>query len=149
VARCPPRQSATAGHGVAAGTPFAVFVRLGYPRSADTVAGPVLIKALIDGVTAAFQAHTDQASLDEIARRIAATTSQPPEAVAAMLANAERAVLGHVDKFAYPRASGVQWNPGDHACMAGQVANEPAAGDSWTLSGQIQEVHPRLRRAPQ
>jgi hypothetical protein len=128
---------------VSADTPFAVMLALAHPRPAAHVAGPELVKALIDGTVAAFQGHDDQTSLSEISRRIAGNVNQPPSAVAAMLANRERAVLGRVDKLAFTRGSGVQWNPGDHACMAGQIISEPTDKDSWSLSGQVYELRAR------
>ena len=58
-------------------TPFAVFLTLGHPRAKTVGAGPELVKALIDGTVAAFQAHGDQASAAVIAARLAVVTGQP------------------------------------------------------------------------
>jgi hypothetical protein len=132
-----------AEQGVASDAPFAVLLELACPRSATAVAGPELVKALIDGAVSAFHAHADLASLQEIARRIAVTTGQHPDYVAAMLTNAERGVLGRIDKLAFLRGDGVQWNPSDHMCMAGQVTIARHVGDSWKLSGEVHELRPR------
>jgi len=57
-----------------------------------------------------------------------------------MLTNRDCAALGRLAKLAYPRSNAVQWNPGDHACMAGQVTCEPSRCESWVLSGQVFEL---------
>ena len=38
------------------------------------------------------------------------------------------------------RGTGVQWNPADHLCMAGQVLCQQVPGGTWTLSGEIHAV---------
>jgi hypothetical protein len=48
-----------AGQPAVPATPFAVFLTLGYPRARSVGAHPELVKALIDGTVAAFQAHGD------------------------------------------------------------------------------------------
>ena len=117
--------------------------RLPHPRlSARKTVGadPELVKALIDGTVAAFQAHGDQASAAEIAARLAIATGQPAGLIAQTLLDDERAVLGVADRLVHPRGTGVQWNPADHLCMAGQVLCREAPGDTWTLSGEIHAV---------
>src|SRR6266568_4352687 len=47
------------------------------------------------------------------------------------------AVLGVTDMLVHPRGTGVQWNPADHLCMAGQVLRRQVPGGTWTLSGEI------------
>jgi len=60
--------------------------------------------------------------------------------IAETLLNDRRAVLGTTDMLVHPRGTGVQWNPADHLCMAGQVLCRPAPGGTWTLSGEIHAV---------
>src|SRR5260221_10977165 len=97
---------------IAAGTPFAVFLTLGYPRGMNAAADPELVKALIDAAAAAFQAHGDRAGLGEIAGRVAAATGQPPGAIAGMLADDRRAGLGVPYPLAPPRGARGAWDPG-------------------------------------
>ena len=121
-------------------TPFAVFLTLGYPRARSVGADPELVKALIDGTVAAFQAHGDQASAAVIAARLAVVTGQPAGLIAQALLDDGRAVLGVTDRLVHLRGTGVQWNPADHLCMAGQVLCREAPGDAWTLSGEIYAI---------
>jgi hypothetical protein len=132
-----------AGRKVAEGTPFAVSLTLSRPRAKTMVANPELVKALIDGAVAAFQAPGDPAGLGEIAVRIAAATGEPPSVITRILADNSRAALGAAGSLVHLRAAGVQWNPADHLCVAGQVQIAGAAGDTWTLSGDIHAVEPR------
>lgn len=103
-------------------------------------ADPERVKALIDGTVAAFQAHGDQASAAGIAARVAITTGQPAGLIAQALLDHDRAVVGAADRLVYPHGTGVQWNPADHLCVAGQVLCREAPGDTWTLAGEIHAV---------
>ena len=129
-----------AGPPAAPATPFAVFLALGYPRTKTVGAGPELVKALIDGAVAAFQAHGDQASAAVIAARLAIVIGQPAGLIAQALLDDGRAVLGVTDRLVYSRGTSVQWNPADHLCMAGQVLCQEAPGDRWALSGEIHAI---------
>ena len=73
------------------------------------------------GTVAAFQAHGDGVALTEAAARLAGGTGQPASLIARALLDDRRAVLGMTDRLVHLRGSGVQWNPADHLCMAGQV----------------------------
>jgi len=132
-----------ASPGAGEGMPFAVFLTLGYPRGRTATASPELVKALIDGTVAAFQAHGDRAGAGEIATRVAVGTGWPPGMITQMLTDDRRAVLGITGKLVHLRGAGVQWNPADHLCMAGQVLCAATAEDTWTLSGNIHAVEPR------
>lgn len=127
--------------------PFAVFLTLQYPGTKTAAADPELVKALIDGATAAFHAHGDRAGLPEIALRVAANVGEQPKAITQMLADDRNAVLGVPRRLLYLRGTGVQWMPGDHMCMAGQVLCEAATADTWTLSGEILALEPRPQAA--
>jgi len=93
----------------AAGAPFAVFLTLSHLR-AKTVAGPELVKALIDGTVAAFQTSGDPVGLGEIAARTAAATGEPSGLITQILIDGQRAVLGAAGNLVHLRGAGVQWN---------------------------------------
>lgn len=130
----------TASRPAAATAPFAVFLTLGYPRAKTVGADPELVKALIDGTVAALQAHGDQATVSGIAARLAAAARWPAALIAQMLVDEKRAVLGVTGRLVYLRGTGVQWNPADHLCVAGQLLCREAPDDMWTLSGGIHAV---------
>ena len=130
----------TTGQSATPETPFAVFLTLGYPHTRSVGADPELVKALIDGTVAAFQAHGNQASAAEMATRLAVATGQPAGLIAQALLDNKHAVLGITDRLVYPHGTGVQWNPADHLCMAGQVLCRQAPDDAWMLSGEIHAV---------
>lgn len=124
------------------GAPFSVFLTLGYPMRRPMAANPELVKALVDGTVAAFQAHGNRLTAMELAARVSAITNQPIELVAQNLLDNRRAVLGVTDELVHLRGDGVQWNPSDHQCMAGQILVQPTPSTTWTLSGQIYSVEP-------
>jgi hypothetical protein len=117
-----------------------VFLTLSHPRAKTAGANPELVKALMDGTVAAFQAHGNQGAVAEIATRLAVATGRPAHLIAQTLLNDGRAVLGVTDMLVHLRGTGVQWNPADHLCMAGQVLCQQVPGGTWTLSGEIHAV---------
>ena len=58
----------TASEPAAPAAPFAVFLTIGYPRTRTVTADPEVVKALIDGTVAAFQALGDSLAVTEIVR---------------------------------------------------------------------------------
>lgn len=122
--------------------PFSVFLTLGYPMKRPMGANPELVKALIDGTVAAFQAHGNRLSAVELAARVSAITNQHVDLIVQTLLDDRRAVLGVADDLLYLRGTGVQWNPSDQLCMAGQILVQPTPSTTWTLSGQIYSVEP-------
>lgn len=137
-------EAETAGQPAVA-TPFAVFLTLGHPHAKTVGADPELVKALIDGTVAAFQAHGSHGMATEIAARLAVATGRPSGPIAQTLLNDRRAVLGITDMLVQPRGNGVQWNPADHLCMAGQVLCRQAPGGTWTLSGEIHAIEQKYQ----
>ena len=133
-------EAQTPGQPAAPATPFAVFLTLSHPHAKTVGADPELVKALVDGTVAAFQAHGNQRTVTEIATRLAAATGRPAGMIAQTLLNDGRAVLGVTDTLVHLRGTGVQWNPADHLCMAGQVLCRQVPGGTWTLSAQIHAV---------
>lgn len=129
----------TATRPVALSERFAVFLTLSHPDTKSPGANPVLVKALMDGTVAAFQAHGDRASADEIAARLTVTIGQPTSVIKQALLDDGRAVLG-TDTLVHLRGPSVQWNPADHLCVAGQVVSRQVPGTKWMLSGKIYAV---------
>ena len=113
--------------------PFSVFLTLGYPMKRSIAANPELVKAVIDGTVAAFQAHGNRLSAVELAARVSAITNQHVDLIVQTLLDDRRAVLGVTDDLLYLRGTGVQWNPSDQLCMAGQVLVQPRPSTTWTL----------------
>jgi hypothetical protein len=130
----------TAEAGAGARVPFAVFLTLAGPRGATGPASPELVKALIDGTVAAFQGSAQPGRTAKPAARIAAATGEQPGVITQLLSDSTRAVLGAAGTLVHLRGEGVQWNPADHLCVAGQLLINQAAGNAWTLSGAIHAV---------
>ncbi len=119
------------------GERFAVLLTLTPPAGSRPAARPDLVKPLLDGAIAAFQAHEDDASLAEVSTRLAATLGDTPSEVARMLQNGDRAVLGSPGWLVYLFGNGVKWNPDDHNCTLGELTISEPAGGRWLLSGRI------------
>lgn len=117
--------------------PFAV--RLTVHGADAPVSSPTVVKSLIDGTVAAFQAHGDPLTRDEIAYRIADSLGVGRRDAAHLLTRPERAVLGVRPRLAWPWRDGVQWNPGDDFCLAGEVL-AAAGSEQWVLSGRVVEI---------
>ena len=132
----------TAEASIAASELFAVRLTLSCPQSKVVGANPPLVKGLFDGTIAAFQSHSDHATVDEIAIRLARTVGKPVDLITEMLLNCGHSVLG-ADSLVHLRGSGVQWNPADHLLMAAQVVCRPVSGTRWMLSGEIHAVEPK------
>jgi hypothetical protein len=76
----------------------------------------------------------------QAAARVAAATGEQPGLITQLLADGSRAVLGATGTLVHLRGEGVQWNPADHLCVAGQLLITQTAGHTWTLSGAIHAV---------
>jgi hypothetical protein len=123
---------------------FGVFLDLETPPSARPGVRSELVKALIDGVVSAFQAHLDDTTVPSIATKIANGINADPNEVAVKLLASGRAVLGLRHRLVHSRGEGVQCNPSDHLCVAGQLLSHP--GNQWRLSGEIYLLAALLRR---
>jgi hypothetical protein len=133
---------------IAAAEPFGVFLTLRVPPGGRGTPGAVLVKSLIDGVVAAFQAHGDLLTVRQVAERLGRAIGEEPAHVAEMPLDQRQAALGVVDQLVRARAGGVQWNPGDHMCVAGQVLRDEARGRDWRLSGELRRLEPVTPQAP-
>ena len=71
---------------------------------------------------------------------VAIATGQPTSLIARALLDDRRAVLGITGRLVHLRGTGVQWNPADHLCAAGQLLCRQAPGGEWTPSGEIHVV---------
>jgi hypothetical protein len=50
-------------------------------------------------------------------------------------------VLGVVPRLVKPyRDAGVQWNPADHRCVAGDLLPAEPVGPSWAIRGELVEL---------
>ncbi len=122
--------------------PFGVRLRLEAPGS--EFAAPELVKSVVDGTVAALQAHGDRGTVDDMSTRLAEQLGASGEGLARELLDDRRAVLGVTRRLLYRRAAGVQWDPGDNLCLAGEVLVEP--GSAWALSGIVEELVRPTRR---
>ncbi|HET9015729.1 MAG TPA: hypothetical protein VFN57_09030 [Thermomicrobiaceae bacterium] len=123
--------------------PFGMFLRVGRPTGDPKRLTPALVKSLVDGTVSALQAHGDQNTVDEMAARLAKQVDMRAEQIAAMLVDTSNVVLGSVWHLVHRfRKEGVQWNPSDQLCVAGEVLLEVADGPDWQLSGEVWELMP-------
>jgi hypothetical protein len=101
---------------------------------------PELLKTVLDGVVCAFQTHVDETTVHDMVSRIADELNVDPNDVAQNLLASGRAVLGARHQLLHRRGVGVQWNPSDHLCVAGQLLR--SRGDRWRLRGEIYRLRP-------
>jgi hypothetical protein len=120
-------------------TPFAVRVQVRPPHGVQPVWGG-LVKGIFDGVISAFQAHTDTAILPDVAERLATVLPADRVEIAERLIDQRRAVLGVVPRLVKPYRKGVQWNPADHHCVAGELLAAKAVDSRWAIKGEIVEL---------
>jgi hypothetical protein len=100
---------------------FGVFLDLEVPPSTGPGVRPELLKTVLDGVVCAFQTHVDETTVHDMVSRIADELNVDPNDVAQNLLASGRAVLGARHQLVHRRGVGVQWNPSDHLCVAGQL----------------------------
>ena len=123
---------------------FAVSVQLRPPRGISPLWGK-LVKGVFDGLICAFQAHTDTKDLTQIVDRLASQLQTDAEVIKGYLlderiTDQSRAVLGDVARLVFLRGSGVQWNPSDHLCMAGELLTAQPIDDRWAIKGEVVEL---------
>lgn len=128
---------------LAAGTPYAVIVTIRPPLHKDDPRPDLLMKAIFDGVIAAFQAHADTEVLTDVSARLATVlTVADPAEIAQHLRDEHRAVLGTVEQLVLPHRSAGTWNPGDHWCVAGQLLAVDPVDSRWAIRGRVVEIRP-------
>jgi hypothetical protein len=121
------------------GTPFAVSVQVRPPHGRQPVWGD-LLKGIFDGVISAFQAHTDTTVLPEVVARLATVLPADPVEIEALLLDRCLAVLGVVPRLVSLREAGVQWNPADDRCVAGEMLAAEPVGPRWAIRGELVEL---------
>jgi hypothetical protein len=120
-------------------TPFAVRVQVRPPHGRQPVWGG-LVKGIFDGVVCAFQAHTDMAVLPDVAARFATVLPADPVEIEGHLLDQHRALLGVVPRLVKPYGAGVQWDPADHLCVAGELLAADPVGPRWAIKGELVEL---------
>jgi hypothetical protein len=138
---CAPNWLAMRRHGVESaaalphGRPFGLRVVV-RPGAGGAAYAAGFVKPLLDGVVAALHRH-DGRDLALLAERLAAQLGAPAAEVAELLASDGPSPLG-TRRLIWGRAQGVQWNPGDDACVAAEVlVAERSAGGEWSCSGEV------------
>jgi hypothetical protein len=102
---------------------------------------PDLLKPLLDGVTAAFQAHGDAASATAMADILSGRVDADADDLAGLLVGKQRAILGVVPSLVYAYRGGVKWNPSDDRCVAAEIILDHGAG-GYVLSGSVSPAEP-------
>jgi hypothetical protein len=126
---------------LAAETPFAVTVEIRPPHNRHP-RPDLKMKAVFDGVIAAFQTHTDTAVLDDVARRLATVLPCDAAEITRHLHDDRRAVLGAVPQLVRPNNAAGVWNPGDHWCLVGQLLAVEPVDSRWAIRGEVVEIRP-------
>jgi hypothetical protein len=121
------------------GTAFAVKVEVRPPHRHRRVLGN-LVKGIVDGVVAAFQAHTDTTILQEAASRLATSLAADPAEIERHLLDQRRAVLGSVPRLVRLSDDGVVWAPADEFCVAGELLRVEPIDEHWAIRGEVVEV---------
>ncbi|MGE2835436.1 hypothetical protein [Mycobacterium sp. SMC-4] len=127
--------------------PFALHLEVRPPRGQRPVWGG-LVKSFFDGAICAYQAHTDMAVLPIVAQRIASVLGESPREIDELLLNQRHAVIGAVPLLVKPFGAGVQWQPSDQMCVAGELlaapADEPGCVEHarWAIRGRLVELAP-------
>jgi hypothetical protein len=115
--------------------PFALRLTLGIP--AEVSSRPAnLIKPIFDGVISALHQH-DGSDIMELSSRVAADLKRSPDEIHTLLSSSVGAVLGP-HPLLHRFGAGVQWNPRDDLCMAGEllITHTPQI-ETWTLWGSV------------
>lgn len=121
--------------------PFGIRLTVRIPRE-SIVNACAIAKPLLDGAISACHSH-DGTDVDEIALRLGARLHARSEDITERLMSSTGAVLGR-RRLLYLRAAGVQWNPADDQCVAGQISIDSTGDrtDSWVVSGKLLSVVP-------
>jgi len=123
------------------GGSFGLSVTIRRARDTSPPNLTALVKPLFDGIVASFH-HHDGSDIQELSNRVSGTLGVEPSEIRRLLENGSRAVLGE-RTLLWRRAGGVQWNPGDDACVAGELLSDRTSGDaSYSMSGEIFAVLP-------
>jgi hypothetical protein len=120
-------------------THFAVKVQIRPPHRHRRGVGN-LVKGIFDGVISAFQVHDNPVVLPEVGARLATLLRADHVQIEEYLLDERRAVLGRAPRLVHPYRKGVQWNPTDHLCVAGELLLAEPVGSRWAIRGEIVEL---------
>jgi hypothetical protein len=109
------------------GQAFGLSLKLITPEPVNLAAW---IKPMFDGVICAFHRYEGPDIHEALAREIDVS----PQETRALLASDRLNVLGS-RRLIYPRGSGVQWNPADDFCHAGELIR--IGEGPWAMSGSL------------
>jgi len=117
---------------------FALDLTLHGPSAVNLTS---VVKALVDGVVASFQAHRGPVADDALSKLKHQLGSSAPDddTLRAWLRDPELAVLGARDNLAMPRGPAL-WNPRDLDCVLCRLRFEPEHDGQWFLSGVLNAV---------
>lgn len=91
-----------------------------------------IVKPLVDGLVAGLHSH-DGRDLQMLASRLAARIGLAEAEVAERLMDPSRAWLG-TRRLLWPRADGLQWNPGDDGCVSATLRVGHGGPAGWRLA---------------
>ncbi len=119
---------------------FGLRAMLAVPRGMSARPASV-IKVIFDGVISAFQYHNGRHQ-SEVSQRIAKQVGTGADEISTLLLNPGESVLGR-SQLVRLFGTGVQWNPADDICLAGELITEQGSmSGKWELRGEIFEINP-------
>ncbi len=119
---------------------FGLRAILAIPKGISVRPGSV-VKVIFDGVIAAFQFH-DGRHLLKVSQRIAGQLGTGADEISTLLCNPEGSILG-LTQLVRPFGTGVQWNPADDICLAGElITQQGPMSDKWELRGELFKIIP-------
>ena len=104
-----------------------------------------LLKPLLDGTVTAFHRHDGKAQA-LVAERLTTVLEVRAQDVLSFLSESTNAVLG-TRTLLWIRGDGVQWNPADDCCVAGELLFESSSEDFVEFSGELFEVKEKKKYA--
>ena len=112
--------------------PFALRVQM---QTEQTIWPAGLLKPLFDGLISALHRH-DGTDVVEVTRRLASELGTEANVLQELLHDEQMAVLGERQLLWRRGKNGVQWNPGDDHCLAGEIVvqRSPAVTPSLDVS---------------
>ncbi len=113
---------------------FGLSITLAIPNRMNTNAVSV-VKPLFDGVIASFHQHNGM-DIDEISNRLSMKLDGDSNELKVLLRNDAANLLGR-RRLLWLRGQGVQWNPRDDDCVAGELLIRKAKGNDYHISGHI------------
>lgn len=113
---------------------FGLCITLAIPNRMNTNAASV-VKPLFDGVIASFHQHNGM-DIDEISDRLSMKLDADSKGLKELLLNDASNLLGR-RRLLWLRDQGVQWNPRDDDCVAGELLIRKVKVNDYHISGHI------------